>query len=114
MRTQAPRPGPGRRRMARKRRKRYHPPGTQPGTLVAHAEAQGTPVRVRAFRYDAGRCEERDVPPAELSSLSTPESGGLWIDVEGVSGPAVGRGVGGRFGVHTLALEDVLNVPPRP
>src|SRR3990170_4708809 len=112
MRTQAPRPGPGRRRMARKRRKRYHPPGTQPGTLVAHAEAQGT--RVRAFRYDAGRCEERDVPPAELSSLSTPESGVLWIDVEGLSDPAVVRVIGERFGFHTLALEDVLNVPQRP
>src|SRR3989304_7206120 len=109
-----PRPGPGRRRMARKRRKRYHPPGTQPGTLVAHAEAQGTPVRVRAFRYDAGRCEERDVPPSALSSLSTPESGVLWIDVEGVSDPAVVRVIGERVGVHTPALEGGLNVPPPP
>ncbi|HLO10203.1 MAG TPA: magnesium and cobalt transport protein CorA, partial [Desulfobacteria bacterium] len=93
--------------MARKRRKRYHPPGTQPGTLVAHAEAQGMPVRVRAFRYDEGRCEERDVPAAELPSLSTPESGVLWIDVEGLSDPAVVRVIGERFGFHTLALEDV-------
>src|SRR3972149_6351870 len=67
-----PRPGPGRRRMARKRRKRYHPPGTQPGTLVAHAEAQGTPGRVRGFRYDAGRGargESRHRDPAEQVSF---------------------------------------------
>src|SRR3972149_2550127 len=91
-----PRPGPGGRRVGRESRKRYPPPGAQPGTLVAHAEAQGTPVRVRAFRYDAGRCEERDVPPAELSSLSTPESGVLWIDAGGGADPAVVRLVRGR------------------
>ena len=100
--------------MARKRRKRYHPPGTQPGTLVAHVEAQGTPVRVRAFLYDAGRCEERDVLPAELPTLSAPDSGVLWIDVEGLSDPSIVRAIGERFGFHTLALEDVLNVPQRP
>ena len=100
--------------MARKRRKRYHPPGTQPGTLVAHLEAQGTPVRVRAILYDAGRCEERDVLPAELPTLSAPDSGVLWIDVEGLSDPSIVRAIGERFGFHTLALEDVLNVPQRP
>jgi magnesium transporter len=100
--------------MARNRRKRYHPPGTQPGTLVAHLEAQGTPVRVRAILYDAGRCEERDVLPAELPTLSAPDSGVLWIDVEGLSDPSIVRAIGERFGFHTLALEDVLNVPQRP
>jgi magnesium transporter len=100
--------------MASKRRKRYHPPGTQPGTLAAHAEAGDAPVRITSFLYDAGRCEERDVPAAELPSLSTPESGVLWINVEGLSDPAAVRVIGERFGFHTLALEDVLNVPQRP
>src|SRR5512139_2277360 len=100
--------------MARRRTKRYQPPGTQPGTLTAHAEAQGTPVRVRAVVYDAGRFEERDVSPAELSSLAVPEGGVLWLDVVGLSDPSVVRAIGERFGIHSLALEDVLNVPQRP
>jgi len=100
--------------MARKRRKRYHPPGTQPGTLAAHAEAGDAPVRITSFRYDANRCEEGSVPPSGIPSLSPPEGGVLWLDVSGLSDPSVVRAIGERFGFHTLALEDVLNVPQRP
>jgi magnesium transporter len=100
--------------MARKRRKRYHPPGTQPGTLSAHAEAGDTPVRATAFRYDEGGCEERTVSPAEIPSLAPPEGGVLWLDVSGLSDPSAVRAIGDRFGIHPLALEDVLNVPQRP
>jgi len=100
--------------MARKRRKRYHPPGTQPGTLAAHAEAGDAPVRITSFLYDVSRCEERTVAPSEVSSLSLPEGSVLWINVEGLSDPAVVRVIGERFGFHALALEDVLNVPQRP
>ncbi len=100
--------------MARKRRKRYHPPGTQPGTLAAHVEAGEAPVRITSFRYDAGRCEERTVAPSEIPSLSPPEGGVLWLDVSGLSDPSVIQEIGDRFRIHSLALEDVLNVPQRP
>jgi magnesium transporter len=100
--------------MTRKRRKRYHTPGTQPGTLAAHAEAGDAPVLITSFRYDANRCEEKAVSLAELPSLSPPEGGVLWVDVCGLSDPSVVRAIGDRFGIHSLALEDVLNVPQRP
>ncbi|MDO8738172.1 CorA family divalent cation transporter, partial [Candidatus Deferrimicrobium sp.] len=100
--------------MARKRRKRYHPPGTQPGTLAAHPEAGDAPVRITSFLYDANLCEERTVSPSEISSLSPPEGGVLWLDVCGLSDPSVVQAIGDRFRIHSLALEDVLNVPQRP
>lgn len=100
--------------MVRKRRKRYHPPGTQPGTLAAHAEAADVPVRLTAFLYGADRCEERAVSPSELPSLSPPEGGVLWLDVSGLSEPAAIQAIGDRFGIHPLALEDVMNIPQRP
>ena len=99
--------------MGRKRRKRYHPPGTQPGTLAAHSEAGDAPIRATAFRYDASGCEERTISPAEIPSLSPPEGGVLWLDVSGLSDPSAVRAIGDRFGIHPLALEDVLNVPQR-
>src|SRR5512134_1931501 len=110
----APRRGRGRGGMARRRRKRFHPPGTQPGTLTAHAEAQGAPVRIRATVYDPGRCEEREVAPPDIPSLAPPEGGVLWVDVVGLSDPSAVRAIGERFGFHPLAQEDVLNVPQRP
>jgi len=100
--------------MGRRRRKRYQAPGTQPGTLTAHAEAEGVPVRVRAFLYDGGRCEEKEVPAEEIPALAPPEGGVLWLDVTGLSDPSVVRAIGDRFGFHPLAQEDVLNVPQRP
>lgn len=100
--------------MARARRKRYHPRGTQPGTLAAHTEAGDAPVRIASFRYDVTQCEEGTVSPSEIPSLSPPEGGVLWLDVCGLSDPSVVRAIGDRFGIHSLALEDVLNVPQRP
>lgn len=100
--------------MARRRRKRWHAPGTMPGTLVAHAEAGRGPVSISLFRYAPDRCEERPVAPAEIASLSAPHDGVLWVNVNGLSDPSVVRALGERFGFHPLALEDVLNVPQRP
>ncbi len=100
--------------MARKRRKRWHLPGTMPGTLAAHAEADGQPVRVALFRYDGARFEERVLRKEEIATLSAPDGGVLWLDICGLSDPGVVSAVGERFGFHPLALEDVLNVPQRP
>ncbi len=85
-----------------------------PGTLAAHAEAGNAPVQVRAFLYDAERCEERAVAVSDIPSLSPPKTGVLWLDVAGLSDPGVVRAIGDRFGIHPLAQEDVLNVPQRP
>jgi len=107
----------GRRPVGRKRKrriKRAHPPGTQPGTLVAHAEANEAPVRIFLFAYDAARFEERALRPEEIATLSVPENGVLWLDVWGLSDPGVVKAIGDRFGFHPLALEDVLNIPQRP
>ncbi len=54
--------------MARKRRKRWHLPGTMPGTLAAHAEADGQPVRVALFRYDGARFEAFYQPGRERTA----------------------------------------------
>ena len=100
--------------MTRTRRKRWHPPGTPPGTLAAHAEAGKAPVRITLFRYDAARIEERVLRPEEIASLAAPDRGVLWLDICGLSDPGVVRAVGDRFRFHPLGLEDVLNVPQRP
>jgi magnesium transporter len=100
--------------MVRKRRKRWHPPGTSPGTLSAHIEADREPVRITLFRYDGERFEERVLRPEEIAALAAPDSGVLWLEICGLSDPEIVRAVGERFGFHPLALEDVLNVPQRP
>lgn len=102
------------RKKTRKRIKRWVPPGTLPGTLVAHAEAGAEPAQIHMISYDPERCEERILRPEEISSLVVPENGVLWLDIWGLSDPGVVKVVGDRFGFHPLALEDVLNIPQRP
>jgi len=100
--------------MARKRRKRFHAAGDAARDPRGARRGGDAPVRITAFRYAADRCEERAVSASELSSLSPPEGGVLWLDVSGLSDPSAVRAIGDRFGIHSLALEDVLNVPQRP
>jgi magnesium transporter len=38
----------------------------------------------------------------------------VWVNVNGLGDADVARGIGDLFGLHTLALEDVLNVHQRP
>src|SRR3970282_2988801 len=100
-------------RKRKKRIKRSHPPGTLPGTLVAHAEADAEPVQLFMFSYGPDRCEERALRPEEIPSLAVPENGVLWLHIWGLSDPGVVKAVGDRFGFHPLALGDVFDVPQR-
>ena len=81
----------GRRR--KKRIKRSHPPGTLPGTLVAHEEADAAPVQIFLFSYDPDHCEERSLRPDEIASLTVPDNGVLWIDIWGLADPGVVKAV---------------------
>jgi len=48
-------------------------------------------------------------------ALAAVAPGGVtWINVDGLGDPGVLARLGERFGLHPLALEDVLNVPQRP
>jgi magnesium transporter len=98
--------GTRRRRVARMR------PGALPGTLLRHEAAEKPTISVIAFGRETVT-ERTGVTVEEALALVAP--GGLtWINVDGLGEPAVLTRLGERFGLHALALEDVLNVPQRP
>lgn len=92
--------------------KRYHPPGTPPGTLMPSAGA--LPARIRLIEYDARHCQ--DIPVRSLDEceahLRTPST--TWIHIQGTPDPSQLKQIGERFGLHSLALEDVQNTGQRP
>ncbi len=103
-----------------KRRRREHlrvgqnrpPAGSTPGTLVL-SESAPKP-RIRALRFTAAGCEEREIhDPAELESFCRPE-GVLWVDVQGLGDRTTLEWIGKNFGLHPLVLSDVVHVPQRP
>jgi magnesium transporter len=95
--------------------KRYHPPGTAPGTLRAPEDRSGgEPFRVTVIDYGPDHLDEKEIKSvAELEPYrDTPTT--TWINVEGLQDIAFLEGLGKLFDFHPLALEDVLNCGQRP
>ncbi|MEQ9350834.1 MAG: magnesium/cobalt transporter CorA, partial [Alphaproteobacteria bacterium] len=111
-------PATASRHTARKRarpplvRRRPTPPGTAPGTLTADPAAHGT--RVSALVYDSAGVVAHDGLSAEQAAALRQSEKILWLDVVGLADTALIGRLGTVFGLHPLALEDVVNVHQRP
>jgi magnesium transporter len=89
--------------------KRYHPPGTPPGTLVAHERATPVPAHTSMIDYDEHNWHEIvDIVPNECKSyLDKPTV--TWIHVQGHVEPELMQQFGELLNLHALVMEDVLN-----
>lgn len=94
--------------------KRYHPPGTPPGTLVRRERHKLEPPRIALVNYDEARLDEiEDATPAQCAQYRERPSA-TWVHVFGHPEDEQLRELGKLLGLHTLALEDVLNTGQRP
>lgn len=94
--------------------KRYHPVGTAPGTLTRAPAAGSRPLRVRLINYDdAGLDVHTDIALADCGERLR-DRGTAWIHVEGHPDEATLKELERSFGIHVLALEDVINSGQRP
>jgi magnesium transporter len=89
-------------------------PGTPPGVLDAHPAAKEVPPQIKVVEYNEGELTERDV--ASVADLPRCDAPGLayWIEINGTGDGSVLRQLGEKYGLHPLALEDVLHTPQRP
>ncbi|MSP67901.1 MAG: magnesium/cobalt transporter CorA [Alphaproteobacteria bacterium] len=96
----------------RRRWQRRSAPGASPGTLIADPAARRPVVRVIAYgptAFEERRCDGIDDIRPFIGRLPV-----VWIDVEGLGDVALIEAIGGLFGLHGLALEDVVNTHQRP
>ncbi len=94
--------------------KRYHKPGTSPGTLRAPEDGDTGPVKVTIIDYGPDCFEERQVAEVEECFPYRDKPTVTWINVEGLSDIGLIEKLGQHFGLHPLTLEDVLNCGQRP
>lgn len=82
---------------------------------LPHPELQtDAPPRLRYARYDQHSIEKRVITSvAELPAVS-PEGPVLWVELDGLNNVHLLQELGQRFGLHPLALEDVLHLGQRP
>lgn len=98
-------------RRRRRQFKRRTQPGAPPGVLVSDPSAPRGCVSVLSFGPDG--CHEQPIHDvAEIRTLL--ERWPLtWVNVDGVGDAGLVQEIGGLFGFHRLALEDVVHVHQR-
>jgi len=98
-----------RRRLPRRRSR----PGTSPGTLSVDPQARRP--EIQAMIYDAdGLVEEPEVKDLAWLESQVGTRAVTWINVSGLGDAEVLTTLGRIFGLHRLALEDVVNLHQRP
>ncbi len=87
----------------------YHPPGTEPGTLVNHVEDEKLRNDIHIIKFSPDYFCEKTVN--NLEELGEEENKGVitWINIDGRPSAAMLESLGKRFHLHPLSLEDVLN-----
>ncbi len=93
-------------------RRRAPPAGTSPGSFRVPEDAP--PPRIRVFAYGPDRCKERETTDVASLRPASGTPGVTWIDVEGFGDQRTLEAIQEAFGVHPLAMADVVNVPQRP
>ncbi len=86
-------------------------PGARPGTVIARKDSP--PPEIRVIRFGPDEIDDRD----HVSVDELPELIGkypvTWVNVNGLGDANVIQKIGEIFGIHRLALEDVVNVHQR-
>ena len=94
--------------------KRYHPPGTQPGTLTTAEGPPSVPPRLSLIDYTDSKLEEITGIEPEACQRYLERPSITWIHVQGDVDPETLKSLGKYFGLHELALEDIINSGQRP
>lgn len=95
-------------------RKRYHPPGTAPGTLKGVSAAEEATVHIRLADYSASKFRLQKSATIKECLPYLDKETVTWVHVQGHPPVAALRALGEAFHLHPLAMEDVLNTGQRP
>lgn len=93
-------------------RRRRGAPGATPGTLIADPHAARPNLRVIGY----GPSDILDTAVDGLEEIRTLRGRWpvMWVNVDGLGDLELLTGLGEMFGLHRLALEDIVNVHQRP
>jgi len=95
-------------------RKRSRKAGLPPGTLIHIGERKAENTRITLFRYDADHVVEKQIQSLSQALPLPDEDTITWINVDGLHEVEILKEMGDLFGLHPLALEDILNTHQRP
>ena len=94
--------------------KRYHAPGTPPGTLVEHEAGTRTPLKINLVNYTASSITETELTGLSECIPYLNSTSNTWIHLQGDPDIEQLQTLAEQFGLHSLSLEDILNTGQRP
>ncbi len=88
--------------------------GLAPGTAVYLGEPSDEPLRITLLDYDEDRVTEKllDDPEESFSFRDSPSVS--WVNVDGLHDVESIERIAGHFGLHPLAIEDIVHTNQRP
>ena len=92
--------------------KRYHPPGTSPGTLIAAPE--GEQISIRLVDYSSTDYTAKDLVTVDECKPFLEQKTITWIHIQGQPSIDTLNYLGESLNLHPLTLEDVHNTGQRP
>lgn len=87
-------------------------PGAMPGTVAVDPSAPAPQIHV--MRFSSTALQERTLQSAEEIDGLVVGDGVMWVNVAGLGDATVIERVGRVLGMHSLSIEDVVNVHQRP
>ncbi len=91
----------------------YTRPGTAPGDLTQPHDFDRLPVTLSIIDYNAKSIEEKSACTLDEAAAYFKSKRATWLHVQGTPTEDVLRAIGDAYGLHALALEDVLHVGQR-
>jgi magnesium transporter len=92
---------------------RFTTPGTAPGDLTEPPGAERVPTTLHLLDYDASGYTERPDCSLEEAREYFTSPNATWLHVNGTPSEELLRAVGDAYGLHPLALEDVMHTGQR-
>ena len=88
--------------------------GTRAGSLILVGEQKLEKVRIRVMSYSNEDLIEKECDSLEEAFSCVGGQAMTWINVDGIHDPAIIAGIGKRFRISELLLEDFMNTDQRP
>ena len=93
--------------------KRYHTPGTSPGTLVERPPEAIRPLSIQVIDYTEDEYTDSTVGTVDELALYLAKPSTTWVNIDGYCPPDMLQQLGEMYNLHALALEDVINTGQR-
>lgn len=88
--------------------------GLSPGTLIYTGTYKPEFIHISAIHYNENSYEEKKISKEQIRKHNATQDAITWINVEGLTDVSIIEKIGQEFKLHTLLLEDVLNVQQIP